>query len=127
MLRHSNEDTWWQGHVEDTVGFLPAFLELLEMFQQIDERFILVILTCNIRAEGAEFLQLLLHVFCWRLDVGLHPLEVFLVIHFRARISDNPDVLWQELVAVLSDDSVSCCVLYGPRSNLQGQTGQGTR
>jgi hypothetical protein len=32
MLGHSDEDAGWKCHVEDTIGLLPALLELLEVF-----------------------------------------------------------------------------------------------
>lgn len=35
------------------------------------------------------------------LDVGLYSLEIFLVVHLRARITDNLDIFGEELVAVL--------------------------
>jgi hypothetical protein len=38
---------------------------------------------------------------CWCLDVGLDALEVLLVVHLRPRISDNANILGEEVVAML--------------------------
>lgn len=102
MLGHCSEDAGWQRHVEDTVGFFPSLLKFLEVFPQLDKRLVLIVLPRNICAELTELLQLLLHVLCWCLYVRLDPLEEFLVVHFCSGISDNFNVLWQELVAKLS-------------------------
>jgi len=71
------------------------------MFVQLLEALVLVILTSDIRAELAETLELLLRLLCGGLDVGLYPLKVLLVVHFRSRIANDLDVFRKELVAVL--------------------------
>lgn len=48
------------------------------------------------------------------------------MVHLGAGISHNLDVLGQELVAVLSDGSVSGGAPGGAGGHLQGQRGQGT-
>jgi hypothetical protein len=79
VLRHGDEDAWWQCHVENAVGLLAALLELLELLCELDEGLILVVLPRDICAEAAEGGKLLLHVLGGGLDVRLDPLEVFLV------------------------------------------------
>lgn len=71
------------------------------MLVEVDERIILVILTRDISAELAEGLELLLHLLGGHLDVGLDPAQVFSVVHFRAGIADDLDVLGQELIPIL--------------------------
>jgi hypothetical protein len=58
LLRNSNENTWRQGHVEDTVGLLSlaALLDLLEVLVQVDKGVILVVLAGNVGAEVAELI-----------------------------------------------------------------------
>jgi hypothetical protein len=101
VLRNGNEDAGREGHVEYPVVLLATLLKLLHVLLKLDEGLILVVLTGNVRAEAAEFLQLLLQFLCRSLDVGLDALEKFLVVHLRPRISDNADVLGEEVVAVL--------------------------
>lgn len=71
------------------------------MFSEGDERLVLVILSGNITADRGKLLQLLFHIFCWCLYVGLHPFQVLIVIHFCSGISNDSDVFWQKLVAIL--------------------------
>ena len=101
VLRNCNEDTGRKSHVEDAVGLLAALFNLLHVLLKLDERVILVVLTRDIGAEVAEFVQLLLQVLCGGLDVRLDALEVFLAVHLGARISDDADVLGEEVVSVL--------------------------
>jgi hypothetical protein len=68
---------------------------------QLNEGLILVVLARDVRAEAAELFQLLLKLLCWCLDVGLDALEVLVVVHLRPRISDDANVLGEEVVAVL--------------------------
>lgn len=72
------------------------------MFPQVDERFILVVLSGNISAHAAEIVQLLLHLLCWCLYVGLDSLEVFLMVHLRPGISHNLNIFGKEIVSVLA-------------------------
>jgi hypothetical protein len=76
-------------------------LDLLDMLVELLEGWILVILSRDICADLAELLQLLLHFLGWGLDVALDPLEVLRSVHLGSGISDNLDVLWQELVTEL--------------------------
>jgi len=101
VLGNWDEDTWWEGHVEDAVVLLPASLKLLKVLVQLLEALVLVVLAGDVRAHLAEALQLLLRLLGRGLDVGLYSLEIFLVVHLCARISDNLDVFGKELVAVL--------------------------
>ena len=101
LIGDGNEDARGQGHVEDTVLLLLALFDLVEMLVEVDERIILVVLTGDVGAHLAEVLEELLDFFCGHLDVGLDALEVFFVVHLCPRISDNLDILGQELVAVL--------------------------
>ena len=101
LLRHGNENTGGQSYIEDSVLLLLALFDLVEMLVEVDERIILVVLTGDVGAHLAEVLEELLDFFCGHLDVGLDALEVFFVVHLCPRISDNLDILGEELVAVL--------------------------
>lgn len=101
VLRNCDEDTGRKSHIEDAVGLLAALFNLLHVLLELNERVILVVLTRDIGAEVAEFVQLLLQVLCGGLDVRLDALEVFLAVHLGARISDDADVLGKEVVSVL--------------------------
>ena len=71
------------------------------MFVQLLEALVFVVLTGDVRAHASKLLQLLLNLLGRSLDVGLYPLEVLLVVHLRARISDDLDIFWEKVVAVL--------------------------
>jgi hypothetical protein len=101
VLRNGNEDTGRESHVEYPVVLLATLLKLLHVLLELNEGLVLIVLAGNIRAEAAKLLQLLLQFLCRGLDVGLDALEVLLMVHLRPRISDNADVLWEEVVAVL--------------------------
>jgi hypothetical protein len=101
VLRDGDEDARRKRHVEDPVRLLATLLELLDVFPQVDEGVVLVVLARDIGAVTAEFLQLLFHILCGCLDVGLDALEVLLVVHLRPGVSDNLDILREEVVAVL--------------------------
>jgi hypothetical protein len=108
VLRDCDEDAWWKRHVEYPVGLLAALFDFLEVLFQLNEGLVLVVLTRHVRAEAAEFLQLLLDLLCWGLDVGLDALEVLLVVHLCSRISDNANVFGEEVVAVLQMVNYEC-------------------
>jgi hypothetical protein len=101
VLRNSDEDAGRESHVEDAVGLLAALLEALEVVAELNERLVLVVLSRDVRAEATELLKLLLHILCGGLDVGLDPLQVLVVVHLRARISNDANVLREEVVSVL--------------------------
>ncbi len=101
MLRNDGEDAGRQSHVEESVGLFPTLLKILEMLGQLQERLISVVLARDVGAEGAEILQLLLDILGRGLDVGLHPAQVFLVVHLSPGIANDFHVLRQELVPVL--------------------------
>jgi hypothetical protein len=101
VLRNGDENTRRESHVEYPVVLLATLLKLLHVLLELDEGLVLVVLAGNVRAEAAELLQLLLQFLCGSLNVGLDALEVLLVVHLRPRISDNADVLREEVVAVL--------------------------
>lgn len=101
LLGHGDEDTGRQRHVEDSVLFLLSLFDLLQMPVEIDERIILIILTRDICAHLTEGVELLLHLLGGHLDVGLHPSQVFRVVHLGAGIADDLDILGKELVAIL--------------------------
>ena len=101
VLRDCDEDAGRERHVENPVGLLATLLEVLEVLLELLEGLILVILARYICAEAAELLELLLKLFCGGLDVRLDALEVLLVVHLRSCISDDANVLGEEVVAVL--------------------------
>jgi hypothetical protein len=106
VLRDWDEDARWERHVEYAVRLLATLLELLEMLLQLLEGLVLVVLAGNVCAEAAELVQLLLNLFCWYLDVGLDALEVLVVFHLRPCISNDAEVLGEEVVAVLDARSM---------------------
>jgi hypothetical protein len=107
VLRDCGENAGWERHVEDPVGLLATLLKLLEVLLKCNERVILVILPGNVCAEAAKLVQLLLDLLCGRLDVRLDALEVLLVVHLCPRISDDANVLGEEVVAVLCEWSAT--------------------
>jgi len=102
VLRDGDEDGGRESHVKDSVLLLSALLELFEVPVEVDEGFVLVILTGDVGADLAEALQLLLDLSRWNLDVGSDAPDVLRVVHLRPSISDDFDVLGEELVAILS-------------------------
>lgn len=66
-----------------------------------DEGFILVVLPRYVGAELAEPIQLLLELLGRDFDIGPDSSDIFIMIHLGASISDDLDVLGQELVAIL--------------------------
>lgn len=98
------------------------------MLVELHERIIPVILARDICAQAAELLQLLLDVLCGCLDVRFDPADVFLMVHFCPRISDDSDVLREELVSVLEGGSVTAFgrVSGGKALNLRVQREPGT-
>lgn len=101
VLGDCDEDAGRESHVEYPVVLLAALLDLLHVLLKSDEGFVLVVLARDVRAELAEFVQLLLQFFCGGLDVRLDALEVLLAVHLCACISDDVDVLGEEVVSVL--------------------------
>lgn len=101
LIGDGDEDTGGQSHVEDTVLLLLALFDLVEMLVQVDEGVVLVVLAGDVGAHLAEVLKQLLDFFCGHLDVGLDALQVFFVVHLCPGISDDFDILGEELVAVL--------------------------
>jgi hypothetical protein len=74
---------------------------------ELDEGVVLVILPRNVCAEAAELFKLLLDLLCGCFDVRLDALEVLLVVHLCPRISDDANVLGEEVVAVLYEWSAT--------------------
>jgi hypothetical protein len=101
MLRHGNEDAWWQSHVEDAVRLLPALFQLFQVLPQLDEGVVLVVLARYVCADADEIAQLIFHVLVRRLDVRLDPLQEFGMVHLRPRVADDLDIFGEEVVAVL--------------------------
>lgn len=101
MIGDRDEDTWWEGHVKDSVLFLLILLDFFKMFVEVNERVILVILAGDIRAKLAKALELLFHVLGRHLNIGLHAAQVLGVVHLRTSISYNFDILGEEFVPVL--------------------------
>jgi hypothetical protein len=93
------------------------------MVSQLNEGLVLVILTRDVRAVATELLQLLLELLCWCLDVGLDALEVLLVVHLCSRISDDANVLGEDVVAVLHLVNENA---QATANHLQGQKALGT-
>jgi hypothetical protein len=101
VLRDGDEDTGWKRHVEDSVSLLATLLELLDVFPQIDERVVLVVLAGDISAETTELLQLLFHILRRCLDIGLDAAKVLLVVHLRPGVPNDLDILGEEAISVL--------------------------
>ena len=100
-LRNLGEDAGGQRHVEEAVGLGLALLQLLHVLGQVDEALVVGVLARDVGAQAAEVVELLLDLLGGRLYVGPDAPEVLLVVHFRARITDDLDVIGEELVAVL--------------------------
>lgn len=101
VLRHNGEDTGRQCHVEQPMCLLAPLLQLLQVLVEALERLVLVVLSGDVGAKLAEVLEHLLHILSRSLDVRLDSAEVLLVVHLGSGISDDLDILGQELVAVL--------------------------
>lgn len=101
LIRHGNEDTGGQSHVEDSVLLLLALFDIVEVLVEADKGLVLVVLTRGVGAKLAEVVELLLGLLGGQLDVGSHTLEVFFMVHLCPGISDDLDVLGKEFVAVL--------------------------
>lgn len=101
VLGHDCEDAGRERHVEEPVRLRLSLLEVLEVRVEVLEGIVLVVLPRNISAEGAEVIQLLLHVLGGGLDVRSDSPNVLLVVHLGSGISDDLDVLGQKLVPVL--------------------------
>jgi hypothetical protein len=102
VLGDDREDARGERHVEQPVRLFPSLFQLLQVLVELLERLILVVLARNIGTEGAERLELLFDVLGRRLDVRLDAPQVFVMVHLCSGISDDFDVLWKELVSVLS-------------------------
>jgi hypothetical protein len=83
------------------MSLLSVFLDFVEVLVELVERVIPVVLSRDVGAQLAKVGKLLLHILGGRLDVRLDPLQVFFVVHLCPRISNDLDVLGEELVAVL--------------------------
>ena len=101
MFRDGNENTGWQGHVEDSVALLPALLDFVNVLVKLLERRILIVLAGNICADGAELIELFLNFFRGGLDIRFDSPKVLVVVHLSPSISDDLDVFGEEFVAVL--------------------------
>lgn len=101
VLRHCDEDAGRKSHVEYPVSLLAAILDICQMLLELLERFVLIILPRDVRAQATELFQLLLEILCWCFDVGLDALNVLLVVHLCSRISDDANILGEEVVSVL--------------------------
>lgn len=94
------------------MGLGATSLELLQVLVKPEEGLILVVLAGDVRAELAEVLELLLNFLGGGLDVRLDTLQVFLVVHLRARISHNLDIFGEELVAILDIFLLALVVVF---------------
>jgi hypothetical protein len=101
VLGDNGEDARRQSHVEETMGLGSTFLELFQMLVQDNEGIILIVLAGDVGATGAELLELLLRLLGGGLHVRLDTSEVLIVVHLGASISDDLDILREELVSVL--------------------------
>lgn len=120
LIRHGNEDARRQRHVEDSVLFLMALLDVLEVLGEVDERVILVILAADVGAQLAEAIQLFFDFLGGGLDVRAHPSQIFFVVHVRPSISDDLDPLGEEFVTVLNTWSMptDATILYSDRHRI---------
>jgi hypothetical protein len=87
--------------------FRLSLLYIVQVLVECHEGLVLVILTRNVGAERAKLFQLQLDILGRGLDVRLDPTQVFIMVHLRSCISNDLDVLGQELVSVLEPRSVS--------------------
>lgn len=127
MLRNGDKDTGGKSHVEDPVSLLAVLLNISNSIVELLEGLVLIVLTRDICADRSELFELFFHLFRRGLDVRLDSFEVLGMVHLRSSISDNLDVIGEELVAEL-DMLVSIKprnVWEAGRHCLQGQKGQG--
>lgn len=101
MLGDCDEDAGRQRHVEHAVVLAVVLLELLDVFPQLHEGIILVVLARDVRAEAAELVQLLFEVLGRRLDVRPDAIDEIVLAEFTARIADNLNIVREEVVPVL--------------------------
>jgi hypothetical protein len=85
------------------VSLLATRLELLQVLPKLNEGLILVVLTRDICAVSAELVELLLEILCGGFDERPDTLDVLVVVHLCAGISDDANVLGEEVVSVLFD------------------------
>jgi hypothetical protein len=100
VLRDNGEDTGRQSHVKETMGLGSTLLELLQMLVQDNEGLVLIVLTGDVGATVAELVKLLLRLLGGGLHVRLDTSEVLIVVHLGASISDDLDILREELVSI---------------------------
>jgi len=101
VLGDCDEDTWGKCHVEYPVGLLATILDLCHVLFELEEGLVLVVLARNVCAETTELVQLLFNLLCGGLDVRLNSLKVLFMVHLCSRITDNSNILGQEVVSVL--------------------------
>lgn len=103
-LRDDDEDAGGQCHVEDAVSLFLVVL-LLEFTKVLLEALVVfvvfVFVALDVCAEAAELLQLVLNLLRRSLDVRLDTLDELRVVHLASCVSDNLDVLGEEVVLVL--------------------------
>lgn len=126
MVRDGGEDTWGEGEVEESVcGIVLGFvfrLDTCEMFLELLETLVGIVLARYIRRDGGELVDLRLRLRVVRvLDVrGFTLLEVS-VIHLGARIAYYMHALGQ---VSLSKECEECWErLYARRSSASGFSG----
>jgi hypothetical protein len=126
VLRNNGEDTRRERHIEQTVVLRAVRLNLLEVLLQALEGLVLVILTRDVSAELCELFELLLSFFGGSLYVGLDASNVFIVVHLGTGISNNLDILGEELVSVLGICQSKELYLRVKLGHLQDRRAQGT-
>lgn len=122
VLGDDCEDTRGQSHVEETMSLRATTLELLEVLVKVLEGLVLIVLAGNVCAELAEVLKLLLDLLGGGLHVRLDAPQILLMVHLGAGISDDSDILGEELVTVLeSCISYSDCVAQVAWDGIRGR------
>ena len=101
VVGDGDENARRKGHVEDSVLLLLSFLQLLQVFIQLNERAILVVLPGDVCTEAAKSFQLLFNLFCGDLNVRPNPPDVLRMVHLCPRISDDLNILGKEFVSIL--------------------------
>ena len=71
------------------------------MLVKLLEALILVVLSGDVGAQFAEFLELLFALLCWGLNERLDALQVFVMVHLGTRVANDLDIAREELVAIL--------------------------
>ena len=107
VLRDGDEDARRQGHVKYTVRLLLVLFEVAEVRFELLEALVLVVLAGNVGTHAAELLELLLHLLGGSLDVRLDALQVLGVVHLCTCVTNNLDILGEEVVTVLKVKSVT--------------------